>query len=238
MSTSGWRGQVYGWLLLLPAAVLLVAFTHFPVGATLYHSFFSNPRPGRAAVWVGADNYRAMVEDPVFWQVLGNNVWFALGTIPLSIGLAMLSAIPFGVLTDRMNRARIIAIGFVPWAVGMLLQSVATTFAVLVAARVLLGSIEASNSPASQSMLGDYYEVGRRSRILGIWRLGEVIGSSIGFAVAAAIADVFGWRWSFASFGLLGVVCAVVVWRALPEPPLAAACPASVDPARSGSRGR
>jgi len=84
--------QVQGWLLLLPAAVLLVAFTHFPVGSTLYHSFFSNPKPGRAAVWVGADNYRAMVEDPVFWQVLGNNLWFALGTIPLSIGLAMLMA--------------------------------------------------------------------------------------------------------------------------------------------------
>jgi sn-glycerol 3-phosphate transport system permease protein len=93
VSASGWRVHVQGWLLLLPAAVLLVAFTHFPVAATLYHSFLSNPKPGRAAVWVGADNYRAMVEDPVFWQVLGNNVWFALGTIPLSIGLAMLMAV-------------------------------------------------------------------------------------------------------------------------------------------------
>ena len=59
-----------GWLLLLPAAVLLVTFTHYPVAATLYHSFFSNPKPGasRRCGW-GLDNYRAMVEDPVFWQV-------------------------------------------------------------------------------------------------------------------------------------------------------------------------
>jgi len=84
--------HVQGWLLLLPAAVLLVTFTHLPVGATLYHSLFSNPRAGRAAVWVGADNYRAMAEDPVFWQVLGNNLWYAAGTIPLSIGLALLMA--------------------------------------------------------------------------------------------------------------------------------------------------
>jgi len=88
-----WSVHVQGWLLLLPAAVLLVVFTHFPVGATLYHSFLSNPKPGRAAVWVGADNYRAMVEDPVFWQVVGNNVWFAVGTIPVSIALALLMAI-------------------------------------------------------------------------------------------------------------------------------------------------
>ena len=90
---GAWSVHVHGWLLLLPAAVLLVTFTHYPVVATLYHSFFSNPKPGRAAVWVGLDNYRAMVEDPVFWQALGNNLWFALGTIPVSIALALLMAV-------------------------------------------------------------------------------------------------------------------------------------------------
>ena len=88
-----WRVHVQGWLLLLPAAVLLVTFTHFPVVATLYHSFLSTPRAGRAGVWVGLDNYRAMAEDPVFWQVLGNNMWFAAGTIPASIALALLMAV-------------------------------------------------------------------------------------------------------------------------------------------------
>ena len=85
--------HIHGWLLLLPAAVLLVAFTHFPATATLYHSFFSTPKPGRAAVYVGLDNYRAMFDDPVFWQSLANNVWFALGTIPASIALAILMAV-------------------------------------------------------------------------------------------------------------------------------------------------
>ena len=85
--------HIHGWLLLLPAAVLLVAFTHYPAAATLYHSFFSTPKPGRPAVPVGLDNYRAMFEDPVFWQSLSNNVWFALGTIPASIALAVLMAV-------------------------------------------------------------------------------------------------------------------------------------------------
>jgi sn-glycerol 3-phosphate transport system permease protein len=89
----GGRGHVIGWLLLLPAAVLLVAFTHFPVAATIYTSLFSNPKAGRAGVWVGLDNYQAMVEDPVFWQAMGNNLWFAVGTIPLSVALALLMAV-------------------------------------------------------------------------------------------------------------------------------------------------
>src|ERR1700732_3140748 len=87
-----WSINVQGWLLLLPAAVLLVTFTHYPTAATLYHSFFSTAKPGRPSAWVGLYNYRAMVEDPVFWQVLGNNFWFALGTIPLSVALALLLA--------------------------------------------------------------------------------------------------------------------------------------------------
>src|SRR5262249_44913693 len=88
-----WRAHVHGWLLLLPAAVLLVAFTHYPVVATLYDSLFSTARPNRPSVWVGLDNYRALLGDPVFWPVLRNNVWYALGTIPLSVALALLMAV-------------------------------------------------------------------------------------------------------------------------------------------------
>jgi sn-glycerol 3-phosphate transport system permease protein len=44
-------------------------------------------------VWVGADNYRAMAADPVFWQSLRNNLVFALGTIPTSIALALAMAL-------------------------------------------------------------------------------------------------------------------------------------------------
>ena len=85
--------HIHGWLLLLPTAVLLAAFTHYPAGATLWHSFFSTPKPNRPAVFSSLDNYSAMAEDPVFWQSLANNLWFALGTIPVSIALALLMAI-------------------------------------------------------------------------------------------------------------------------------------------------
>jgi sn-glycerol 3-phosphate transport system permease protein len=34
-----------------------------------------------------------MVADPIFWQSLTNNLWYALGTIPVSIALALLMAV-------------------------------------------------------------------------------------------------------------------------------------------------
>ena len=85
--------SVHAWLLLLPALVLLVTFTHWPAVATLIDSFFSTPKGARPAQWVGLENYEVMVDDPVFWQAVRNNLWFALATIPASIGLALLMAV-------------------------------------------------------------------------------------------------------------------------------------------------
>jgi sn-glycerol 3-phosphate transport system permease protein len=88
--TAQW---LYGWLLLLPAAVLLALFTHYPALATLWHSLHATPRGSRPAAWVGVDNYRQLIDDPIFWKALVNNLWFALGTIPASIGLALAMAV-------------------------------------------------------------------------------------------------------------------------------------------------
>jgi sn-glycerol 3-phosphate transport system permease protein len=84
---------LYAWLLLLPAMTLLVLFTHYPAVANLWHSFFSTPRGARPAAFIGLENYRTLFGDPIFWQAFTNNLWYALGTIPLSIVLALVMAV-------------------------------------------------------------------------------------------------------------------------------------------------
>jgi sn-glycerol 3-phosphate transport system permease protein len=85
--------SVYGWLLLTPAAILLIGFTHYPAVATLFDSFFSTGTVVRPSRFVGLANYAALADDPVFAQVMWNNFWFALATIPTSIALAVLMAL-------------------------------------------------------------------------------------------------------------------------------------------------
>src|SRR6266699_1867445 len=108
--TSQW---VHGWLLLLPAAALLALFTHYPAVATLWQSFHSTPRAGRGSVFVGADNYLQLLDDPIFRQALSNNLWYAGGTIPLSIALALLMAAWVNG-TIAMSNASAIDSGIVP----------------------------------------------------------------------------------------------------------------------------
>lgn len=87
------RQAVHAWLLLMPALLLLLGFTHWPTLSTLIDSLHATGRGGRSGEWVGLENYAVMVDDPVFWQAVRNNLWFASATIPLSMGLALLMAL-------------------------------------------------------------------------------------------------------------------------------------------------
>ena len=44
---EGRRANLYGWLLLMPAVVMLAAFTHYPALVTFWHSLFSTARGKR-----------------------------------------------------------------------------------------------------------------------------------------------------------------------------------------------
>lgn len=91
--TNRATATIHGWLLLLPAMACLALFTHWPAVASFIESFYSTPKARRPARFIGLDNYQQMLADPIFWKAMSNNLWFALGTIPTSIALALLMAV-------------------------------------------------------------------------------------------------------------------------------------------------
>jgi sn-glycerol 3-phosphate transport system permease protein len=91
--TNRSTATVQGWLLLLPAMACLALFTHWPAVASVIESFYSTPKARRPARFIGLDNYEQMLADPIFWKAMTNNLWFAIGTIPLSIALALVMAV-------------------------------------------------------------------------------------------------------------------------------------------------
>lgn len=74
--------------LVIPCA-LLIAFTHYPALRALMNSFWNNASSRRPSKFVGAENYQALLEDDRLMQVLLNSTFYALGTIPVAIGLAI-----------------------------------------------------------------------------------------------------------------------------------------------------
>ncbi|HEY2493773.1 MAG TPA: sugar ABC transporter permease [Paenibacillus sp.] len=94
---AGWseklRRNGLGWGLVLPSLLFLCLFTYYPmlksVWLSLYEKNLATPEP----VFVGFGNYANLLKDPVFMKVFGNNIWFAIGTVPTSLGLAFLMAL-------------------------------------------------------------------------------------------------------------------------------------------------
>lgn len=96
------RPNLVAYMLLLPSAVFLVAFTYWPVlqviaGSLTVHAF------GGATHW-GLGNYARLFTDPHFGQAAWNNTLYALGTIVPSLVLAMAFALGLRAST-RLNAA-------------------------------------------------------------------------------------------------------------------------------------
>lgn len=93
MNTLRLREQAYGWLLVGPFVLTLVVFFLYALVRTVYFSFTDYDLFSEA-VWVGFDNFFALLKDKLFLRALSNTVVFSLivtviQTV-LALGLAIL----------------------------------------------------------------------------------------------------------------------------------------------------
>ena len=86
---SAAQDTLTAWALLAPALLVLAAFTLYPAAQTLVQSLYSSPVANHAGHFVGLEHFRHMLADPVFRRVMINSGLYALGSIPLSIALAL-----------------------------------------------------------------------------------------------------------------------------------------------------
>lgn len=95
--TRRWRWSSY--LYVLPALAFYATFTLRPIATTVWTSFF-DWNGITLAEWVGLDNYRSIVVDPLVRQALGHSLAFVFfyALLPTAVGL---------VLTGLIVRTRI-----------------------------------------------------------------------------------------------------------------------------------
>ncbi len=84
--------HVSGWLFVLPATLLLVAFQLVPIGwgalLSLQHNdLVTSPH------WVGLANYKALSHDPTFRRSIHNTIEYTLLFVPISIILSLAVAV-------------------------------------------------------------------------------------------------------------------------------------------------
>ncbi|WP_331750785.1 MULTISPECIES: sugar ABC transporter permease [unclassified Streptomyces] len=115
-----------GYVLIAPQMVGFAAFVLGPLIAVVYYSFTKYNNLTGDISFIGGDNYRKLLDDPLAIEVAQNTAVFSLGLVPLNICLALLLA----VLLDQGLRGTIVfrAIFFSPTVVSVIAWTIVWSF--------------------------------------------------------------------------------------------------------------
>ncbi|KEZ88980.1 MULTISPECIES: carbohydrate ABC transporter permease [Clostridia] len=80
-------------LFLLPAVVLLLCFMIYPLGKTIYYSFTAWYNFSAVQTFIGLENYKDLIRDPVVKTALRNTAILMAGVLLFQIGFALILAI-------------------------------------------------------------------------------------------------------------------------------------------------
>ena len=76
------RENIAGYLFMLPSLLFFLGFVIFPMGMGLFTSFFNYTMTD--FTFVGLDNYRELIADPIFQKALVNTVVIVLVSVPVT----------------------------------------------------------------------------------------------------------------------------------------------------------
>lgn len=77
---------------LAPALILFLVIEVFAIPYNFYMGF-QEWNGFRTPEWVGLENYKYLFDDPMFWKAVTNNLFFALASLTIMMGLALFIAI-------------------------------------------------------------------------------------------------------------------------------------------------
>lgn len=138
----------------------------------------------------------------------------ALGTLGTAFMITYsLTALPFGIWSDRWKPNKVAAIGVGVWSVATVLSAFAWSMESLFVFRALVGIGEAAYVATASTILSGHFPKSRRSLILGLFNLGMPIGGAAGVVLGGLIGTSAGWQWAFAIVGLPGFILAILTWR-------------------------
>lgn len=130
-----------------------------------------------------------------------------------------LLGLPIARLSERYNRARIIAVSIAVFSAFGALASQVRSFAMLLLCRIGVGMGDAGAvGPPLYSLLGDYYPAGRRGSANTVIWLGAPLGALAGATIGGWTAQHAAWRTWFIMLSLPGFAAGLLAFFTLREP--------------------
>ncbi len=145
---------------------------------------------------------------------------FQLGLLggPAFALLYIIAAFPIARLAERGSRVTIIATAFAAWSAMSALCGMATSFVQMLAGRAGVSIGEAGCAPAAHSLISDYFPRGRRTTAMSVYGAAGPVGALLAAIGGGWLAQHYGWRSTFISCGLVGIIAAAVFRLTMREP--------------------
>jgi predicted MFS family arabinose efflux permease len=154
-----------------------------------------------------------------------SNTQVGLTSSALSFAWA-LAALLMGAAADRSGRRkRYLIAATVAFSLCSIASGLATSFAVLLGSRLLMGMAEGGVAPISQSITALAVSPQRRGLAMGIMQNfgSNLLGSFAAPILLVAFATAYGWHKAFFLAGIPGLISALLLWRLIEEPAAPAA---------------
>lgn len=132
-----------------------------------------------------------------------------------------ISALVIGKLSDSLGKRKLLLVlSTIAFSLCSFLSGLASSFAFLLATRLLMGVAEGGVLPISHAMVASEVPAERRGLAQGITQNfgSNLLGSFVAPVLLVSFASYFGWREAFFLAGIPGLVCAALMWFYLDEP--------------------
>ena len=116
-----------------------------------------------------------------------------------------------GVITDRLNRKKLIVICSAGYGLALVLHAFATTIPALVVLRLLTGIFFSMISVCMVAFSASFVPKERMGEGLGYIALAQILAQALGPGIGLKLVDVFGYPVTFISAGVSAAVCMLAV---------------------------
>jgi ACS family hexuronate transporter-like MFS transporter len=151
-----------------------------------------------------------------------NNTQVGVLAAALSLTWAI-AAFGIGLVSDKTgSRKGLLVLATLAFCGCSFLTGLASSFVMMLGARLLMGAAEGGIMPISHSMIATEVEPRHRGLAMGVTQNfgSNLLGSFVAPVLLVAFAGLYGWRHAFFLAGAPGLLTALLIWRFVKEAPV------------------
>ncbi|HEV3250129.1 MAG TPA: MFS transporter, partial [Puia sp.] len=133
---------------------------------------------------------------------------FAVSAYAFSAGISGLLTAGFA---DKFDRKKLLLFFYIGFIAGTILCGIATSYPLLVGARIITGLFGGVIGSISMAIIADLFDIQQRGRVMGFVQMGFGASQVLGIPTGLYLANTWGWHAPFLWVAAMAIMIAVLI---------------------------